>query len=147
MSKSKYINFRIWDNESKEYNKNKEVLLSNNGDIYRIHTITGELQQLKPELLEIESWVGLKDVDEIKIYENDIVRAISNYSDDVLIIKKHKEGTWFLSTKDGDYRGSLIYLVEEEDYRLKVIGNIHENKNLLDDSIEQSNINRTKKKR
>ena len=147
MSKSKYINFRIWDNESKEYNKNKEVLLSNNGDIYRTHTITGELQQLKPELLEIESWVGLKDVDEIKIYENDIVRAISNYSDDVLIIKKHKEGTWFLSTKDGDYRGSLIYLVEEEDYRLKVIGNIHENKNLLDDSIEQSNINRTKKKR
>lgn len=141
------VGFRVYDKEAKEYNRDKEVLLSSDNKIYRIHTITGELQQLKPELLEIESWVGLKDVDEIKIYENDIVRAISNYSDDVLIIKKHKEGTWFLSTKDGDYRGSLVYLVEEKDYRLKVIGNIHENKNLLDDSIEQSNTNRIKKKR
>lgn len=126
------MKFRIWDNESKEYNKNKEVLLSSNGNIYRIHTITGELQQLKPELLENEFSVGLKDVDETEIYENDIVQAVSDYNKEVLIVKKHKEGTWFLSTKNGDYRGSLIYLVEEEDYRLKVIGNIHENPELLE---------------
>ena len=87
------MKFRIWDNESKEYNKNKEVLLSNNGDIYRIHTITGELQQLKPELLENEFSVGLKDVDETEIYENDIVQAVSDYNKEVLIVKKHKEGT------------------------------------------------------
>lgn len=129
--KPQNISFRVYDNQAKEYNGDKEVLLSSDNKIYKIHTVTGELQQLKPEALEVESWIGLKDVDEIKIYENDIVRAISNYSDDVLIIKKHKEGTWFLSTKDGDYRGSLVYLVEEEGYRLKVIRNIHENKDLL----------------
>ena len=57
--------------------------------------------------------------------------AVSDYSKDTLIVKKHKEGTWFLSTKSGDYRGSLVYLVEDEGYRLKIIGNIHENEELL----------------
>ena len=126
------VGFRVYDNQAKEYNGNKEVLLGSDNKIYRIHTITGELQQLKPEALEVEFSVGLKDLDETEIYENDIVQAVSDYNKGVLIVKKHKEGTWFLSTKNGDYRGSLVYLVEEEDCRLKVIGNIHENPELLE---------------
>ena len=59
--KFKDIGFRVWDNESKEYNQEREVLLSSNGSIYRIHTITGELQQLKEESLELELYAGLTD--------------------------------------------------------------------------------------
>lgn len=130
--KHQNISFRVYDNQAKEYNGNKEVLLSSDNKIYRIHTITGELQQLNPEALEVEFLVGLKDVDGTEIYENDIVRAISIYGDEVLIIKRDKDG-WFLATKDGDCKDSLMFLVGERDYRLKVIGNVHENSELLGD--------------
>ncbi|MGQ2763827.1 YopX family protein, partial [Campylobacter coli] len=33
--------------------------------------------------------------------------------------------------KNGDYIGSLIYLVEDEGYTIETIGNIHENAELL----------------
>lgn len=48
--KLKDFDFRVWDSESKEYNEEREVVLSSKGLIYRIHTITGELQQLKDDL-------------------------------------------------------------------------------------------------
>lgn len=124
------VSFRVYDNQAKEYNGNKEVLLSSANKIYRIHTITGELQQLNPEALEVEFLVGLKDVDGTEMYENDVVQAVSIYGDEVLIIKRDNEG-WFLATKDGDCKDSLMFLVGERDYRLKVIGNIHENPELL----------------
>ena len=75
------VGFRVYDKEAKEYNRDKEVLLSSDNKIYRIHTITGELQQLKPELLE------------------------------------------------DDYR----------DWQLEVIGNIHENRELIDFIERQDN--------
>lgn len=56
--KPQNISFRVYDSQAKEYNGDKEVLLSSDNKIYRIHTITGELQQLKPENLEIEFWIG-----------------------------------------------------------------------------------------
>ncbi|EAK8574476.1 hypothetical protein E7S01_09375, partial [Campylobacter jejuni] len=38
---------------------------------------------------------------------------------------------FYFEGKNGDYIGSLIYLVEDEGYTIETIGNIHENPELL----------------
>lgn len=117
------IDFRVWDNEAKEYNKDKEVLLSSDNKIYRIHTITGELQQLRDEFLEIEFWTGLIDSDGLKIYEGDIVKI------------ENSVGVIEFSLGIGSYVrycDKSISLGALHPYIEKIIGNIHENPELLE---------------
>lgn len=114
------VGFRVYDKEAKEYNRDKEVLLSSNGNIYRIHTITGELQQLKPELLEVEFYTGFKDENGCKIYEGDIVDT-GDFRD---VVKFEKSKGWILQE-------TLDSLDDYQDLQLEVIGNIHENPELL----------------
>ncbi|EAI9879903.1 YopX family protein, partial [Campylobacter coli] len=66
-----------------------------------------------------------------KVYENDIVKVKSLYDYFLAKISIHKEGTFYFEGKNGDYIGSLIYLVEDEGYTIETIGNIHENPELL----------------
>ncbi|ECP9367921.1 hypothetical protein FU790_09715, partial [Campylobacter coli] len=66
-----------------------------------------------------------------KVYENDIVKVKSLYDYFLAKISIHKEGTFYFEGKNGDYIGSLIYLVEDEGYTIEAIGNIHENAELL----------------
>lgn len=114
------VGFRVYDKEAKEYNRDKEVLLSSNGNIYRIHTITGELQQIKPELLEVEFYTGFKDENGYKIYEGDIVDT-GDFRD---VVKFEKSKGWILQQ-------TLDSLDDYRDWQLEVIGNIHENPELL----------------
>ncbi|EOC3259206.1 YopX family protein [Campylobacter coli] len=80
---------------------------------------------------EIELFTGLYDKKGKKVYENDIVKVKSLYDYFLAKISIHKEGTFYFEGKNGDYIGSLIYLVEDEGYTIETIGNIHENKELL----------------
>ncbi|EAJ1960179.1 hypothetical protein ISV70_001669 [Campylobacter coli] len=80
---------------------------------------------------EIELFTGIYDKKGKKVYENDIVKVKSLYDYFLAKISIHKEGTFYFEGKNGDYIGSLIYLVEDEGYTIETIGNIHENKELL----------------
>ncbi|MGQ2683409.1 YopX family protein [Campylobacter coli] len=81
---------------------------------------------------EIELFTGLYDKKGKKVYENDIVKVKSLYDCFVAKIRIHKAGTFYFEKKYGDYLGSLIYLVEDKGYIIETIGNIHENKELLE---------------
>ncbi|EAL2599473.1 hypothetical protein AZE66_08950 [Campylobacter coli] len=83
------------------------------------------------ESLSIELFTGLYDKKGKKVYENDIVKVKSLYDCFLAKISIHKEGTFYFEGKNGDYIGSLIYLVEDEGYTIETIGNIHENPELL----------------
>lgn len=75
--KVKDFDLRVWDNVKGEYNNEREVLLSSNGSIYRINTITGELQELEYAPLEIELFTGFTDREGNKIYEGDTIDEFS----------------------------------------------------------------------
>ncbi|EAK2120854.1 hypothetical protein BKY61_09425 [Campylobacter coli] len=115
------FDFRVWDKDEKcfldPYTKSRAVVKN--------------LPNEKLLNLEIELFTGLYDKKDKKVYENDIVKVKSLYDYFLAKISIHKEGTFYFEGKNGDYIGSLIYLVEDEGYTIETIGNIHENKELL----------------
>ncbi|ELZ6380268.1 hypothetical protein UXW06_001683 [Campylobacter jejuni] len=131
------FDFRIWDEDNEEFYKNPSifkikqikgphnVVLSSYSDNERINFEGYDRK------FEVELFTRLYDKNGKKVYENDIVKAknLFNYLEAKISI--HKEGTFYLENKSGHYMGSLIYLVEDEGYTIEIIGNIHENPELL----------------
>lgn len=148
--KPQNISFRVYDNQAKEYNGNKEVLLGSDNKIYRIHTITGELQQLKPEALEVEFYTGFKDKNGNKIHEGDIIKCWNdNYYEDnddsyalgsttIPLEESEKHYDYFKIKFDKELGFvsmdllSLSHITSKYDC-VYVVGNIHENPELLGD--------------
>ncbi|EAH7623815.1 hypothetical protein EOT27_04755 [Campylobacter jejuni] len=149
--KLKDFDFRIWDNIEKKYIKTPHGLYIENtehNDASNCNRIIANYEQCEfyidypfndrnneyydnEESLSIELFTGLYDKKGKKVYENDIVKVKSLYDYFLAKISIHKEGTFYFEGKNGDYIGSLIYLVEDEGYTIETIGNIHENPELL----------------
>ncbi|EDO7615968.1 hypothetical protein GN863_07755 [Campylobacter coli] len=149
--KLKDFDFRVWDNIEKKYIKTPHGLYIENtehNDASNCNRIIANYEQRafyidypfndrnneyydNEESLSIELFTGLYDKKGKKVYENDIVKVKSLYDCFLAKISIHKEGTFYFEGKNGDYIGSLIYLVEDEGYTIETIGNIHENPELL----------------
>ncbi|ECL2892056.1 TPA_asm: hypothetical protein GEA46_03430 [Campylobacter jejuni] len=131
------FDFRIWDEDNEEFYKNPSifkikqikgphnVVLSSYSDNERINFEGYDRK------FEVELFTRLYDKNGKKVYENDIVKAKNPFNYLEAKISIHKEGTFYLENKSGHYIGSLIYLVEDEGYTIEIIGNIHENPELL----------------
>ncbi|HEF4009909.1 TPA: YopX family protein [Campylobacter jejuni] len=131
------FDFRIWDEDNEEFYKNPSifkikqikgphnVVLSSYSDNERINFEGYDRK------FEVELFTRLYDKNGKKVYENDIVKAKNPFNCLEAKISIHKEGTFYFEGKNGDYIGSLIYLVEDEGYTIETIGNIHENPELL----------------
>ncbi|ENT7418342.1 YopX family protein, partial [Campylobacter jejuni] len=127
----------IWDEDNEEFYKNPSifkikqikgphnVVLSSYSDNERINFEGYDRK------FEVELFTRLYDKNGKKVYENDIVKAKNPFNYLEAKISIHKEGTFYLENKSGHYMGSLIYLVEDEGYTIEIIGNIHENPELL----------------
>ncbi|EAC1804851.1 TPA: hypothetical protein SBX32_001758 [Campylobacter coli] len=149
--KLKDFDFRVWDNIEKKYIKTPHGLYIENtehNDASNCNRIIANYEQRafyidypfndrnneyydNEESLSIELFTGLYDKKDKKVYENDIVKVKSLYDYFLAKISIHKEGTFYFEGKNGDYIGSLIYLVEDEGYTIEAIGNINENAELL----------------
>ncbi|HAA2185495.1 TPA_asm: hypothetical protein GD911_01320 [Campylobacter jejuni] len=134
------FDFRIWDKTKEEFLKKEPTLIKIDnerviaGRISRFYANTADITDMfigNGNDLEIELWTGIYDKNGKKIYEGDIVKTKSPYDCFLAKVGIHKEGTFYLESKSRDYIGSLIYLVEDEGYTIEIIGNIHENPELL----------------
>ncbi|HDU9138722.1 TPA: hypothetical protein RHA87_000941 [Campylobacter jejuni] len=131
------FDFRIWDEDNEEFYKNPSifkikqikgphnVVLSSYSDNERINFEGYDRK------FEVELFTRLYDKNGKKVYENDIVKAKNPFNYLEAKISIHKEGAFYLENKSGHYIGSLIYLVKDEGYDTEIIGNIHENPELL----------------
>ena len=119
--------FRAWDNYNNEWtiafliNANGSVIVDMNDNIG-----IGEVADYKSVNATLEQWTGLTDKNGVKIFEGDIVDGVlyKGYSKHIGRIQYDFSGYRIL-TKE---KSMSLDLPE----KLIVIGNIHENKNLLE---------------
>lgn len=120
---SRVLKFRIWDKANKEYMVlGATGLDARNGDVIDYYNEGNRLGG--PEEYDVEQYTGLKDQNGKEIYEGDIIESTWN-SDKAEVAWNGVEGEWEHYADfntHSKYSGSIV------------VGNIHENKELLDDS-------------
>ena len=125
------IKFRVWDKKIKEYivPEQFEILLLANDKktpVCNLNLSNNIYDFYKAENIEVDMFTGLKDKYEKEIYERDLVE-ISDSDDDIICQVKYEYGSFIL--EKGEY---TEYLGEVEERFLEVVGNIYENKKLME---------------
>ena len=120
------IKFRAWDKENKKMKYNITGIEYGNGDgnINGIF-IDGDIHEI--EKIELMQYTGLHDKNGKEIWENDIVEITREgiYEKGIIIFKN---GCFFIKSKENLL---ALYNCELNNYKVKVIGNITDNPELL----------------
>lgn len=119
------IRFRGWCEKDSEW---RHGFYITDGNIHEINTMlkNGEFYASQVDANSVGQYIGLKDVNNVEIYEGDIVKFRSQKH------KKHIIG--IVEYICAEFRISHDYgnpLISGDVYDEKVIGNIHENPELL----------------
>lgn len=117
------LKFRAWDRKNEKMINVARIDISDGS--LREFLFEGEfLDYLNNEILM--QYVGLKDKNNIEIYEGDIV-DISN--GEIFIVDWHKYNQEFTFSKNGHYYPKTYRGATRDDW--EVVGNIYENKELF----------------
>jgi hypothetical protein len=128
------IKFRVWDKAGNTWHgADDDLMINPYGDVYEIDSYVccgdNPKDELDKENLIIEQFIGLKDKNGKEIFEGDIVR------DDRKEVFKIEMGRWCCHccySTYGYYLGDANNETEDNQHDLEIIGNIHENKELLE---------------
>lgn len=125
------IKFRIWDNEDKKYLSLRDyqglgaIEVENDGTLtlsprYRFLTS----MMIMPERFVPQQYVGLKDKNGVEVYEGDKVMFDYKWTkpDEIGVV------TWNKDTASFQIKGHIPSSSMKHLDRMKVIGNIYENK-------------------
>lgn len=150
------IKFRAWDKKLKTFHFScLNCLVNDNGFLFEgdgsAHADFFEFG-CNYEVLNIEQYTGLKDINGKEIYEGDIVNK--QVSESIMFGEKqtfnrcwiveynNSTGSFIVSDQINserkfdfdfsDYNNCpIVYITESKSFKPKIIGNIHENKELL----------------
>ncbi len=134
------IKFRAWDTVKKvmysaqELGADQETLSVDGRGLVNVSGTSTRLSQFHSHLLPLE-YTGLKDKNGTEIYEGDILDRLDN----IICVVTFEDGKfgWDISYKhpEPNQRKDCFgrsYANQEEASKLEVIGNIYENKELLE---------------
>lgn len=129
---SREIRFRAWDIKNKRFVNIVRFIFDQFGILdYADVVYKGKLYKLYPSEIVLEQSTGLKDKNGEKIHEGDIVLDYYDEDDD-FIVEWDKDTASFILTGT-DHVASVSFDNFYSDQDLEVIGNIHENEELLND--------------
>lgn len=120
---SRKIKYRVWDNENKSYNDPYPYAyyaLTQDGEL-DFYCHGDRMDEADPDVYFIEQYTGINDKNGNEIYEGDIVRVSYGYNYEV---RQFRTGAWRIGRDD-------LYTWADSS---EVIGNIHENSELLGDT-------------
>ena len=128
-TKDNNIQFRAWDSINNCYIEDGfDVRIDGHGSVYK--RVWGETNWDRTINLIIEFFTGLLDKNGKKIYRGDKVRCLTGWWPG--IVAWHAEGSigWAIEPL-AEFKHNGCYGMNSYD-EFEVIGNIHDNKNLLD---------------
>ena len=122
------MKYRLWCKDKNEWEKDSWVILPN-GNLMWVEygNLVGGVY-MKNHILVRST--GFKDIERKEIYEGDIIRYWDNFDERYkLAIIKFDKGS-LIMTND---RINWHIGVTNKDDKIKIVGNIYENKDLIDD--------------
>lgn len=123
---SRELKFRAWDKENEEYRNGYDVLLRYDGSAISRYAL-GALDTDMPVNAIIEQYTGLKDKNGKEIYEGDIVK-IEAYSRFYQVVYRKWDCSFVF---ENDEYEDIVHIFKDFPDKYEVIGNIHENPELL----------------
>jgi yopX protein len=117
--------YRVWDKEEKKMIYDAEHTY----DSYPVDISSFGMILDLPNLYDVMQYTGIKDIHSNRVFERDIV-SFSTLNGTELIgeVKYYEDGASFLIIAKGRYAEYLNNVCD-----LEVLGNTHQNKELLDD--------------
>lgn len=125
------IKFRAWDEKRKHYLGNWEYVINpDNGEVNELVSYNPECEKFRlNQEAVLEQFTGLQDKNGKEIYEGDVVALTdSSYMDENI----QYERVYY--NEKSEWVAGKVYLSKVY-FNVEVVGNIHENMELLDEKV------------
>ncbi|WP_035052856.1 YopX family protein [Carnobacterium pleistocenium] len=130
---SREIKFRAWLKDIKQFAEIRHISFFEGERIFKIYDQPmSEEVWFELEDLELLQYTGLKDANDVEIYEGDIVCFTTEiYIDGVYVERNYIE---YVNYRNSSFclDGLLLADISDTDDEIEVVGNIYENPELLE---------------